>query len=51
MDEVKELRMILALNIKRQRENLEISQEKLAELADISANIPFVKCRTLSNNF
>ena len=39
MEEVKELRRILALNIKRQRENLGISQEKLAELAGISANM------------
>ena len=39
MEETKELRRILALNIKRHRENLGISQEKLAELAEISANM------------
>jgi transcriptional regulator with XRE-family HTH domain len=32
-----ELRKILSFNIKKQREIMEISQEKLAELADLSA--------------
>jgi len=48
MEDVKELRKILALNIKRQREKLCISQEKLAELAEISANMmtDIEGCRT-----
>jgi len=48
MEDVKELRKILAHNIKRQREKLGISQEKLAELAEISANMmaDIEGCRT-----
>jgi len=48
MEDVKELRKILALNIKRQREKLCISQEKLAEFAEISANMmtDIEGCRT-----
>jgi len=36
-DELLNLRKILAVNIKKQREKLGITQEKLAERADISA--------------
>ena len=47
-EEIKNLRKVLSTNVKRQRESLGLTQEKLAERAGISANMinDIEGCRT-----